>query len=302
MTERSESGRMGLIGLAGIASVTVAWWALALWPPPGGPPAWLLRTRAVCFNAGPNGLPDASGWMLLIGQPIGMLALLMSVWGDSVRAGLNRLARSGSGRVVLAGSAVFLLAGAAAAGVRVDRATVQPASFPEWDDAPPETYPRIDRPTPAFSLVDQEGAVVTMTRFAGRPVLMTFAFGHCEAICPMVVHQTTRAQRVLTEAAVKDGRPAPSLLVVTLDPWRDTPSRLGHLAEQWELPDDAFAVSGSVEDVNALLDALDVPRERNIQTGDIVHPGLVLLFDADGTLAYASTGGTSQIVALAERL
>ncbi len=300
---KTESGRTGLLGVAAIVTVTVAWWLLALWPPPGGTPEWLVRTRAVCFNAGPNGLPDRSGWILLIGQPIGMFGLLLAVWGDSVKTGLRRLSASNGGRLVLVGFMAFVTLGLGATSVRVNNANAQIATFPQWDgDVPPATYPRIDREVPSFVLVDQDGVAVTMDRFAGQVVLMTFAFGHCEAICPMVVHQTTRAHRALTKTAAAQGRAAPALLVVTLDPWRDTPSRLLHLARQWQLPKNGYAVSGTVDGVSDLLDALEVPRVRDTQTGDITHAGLVLLFDESGTLAYASTGGTAQVVALAERL
>jgi len=86
-----------MIGLVALLGITVAWWALALWPVEGVPPAWLERARAVCFNAGPSGLPDASGWLLLVGQPIGMLAVLMVIAGDAVRTGVRRALASPAG-------------------------------------------------------------------------------------------------------------------------------------------------------------------------------------------------------------
>jgi len=89
--------RGAMIGLVALLGITVAWWALALWPVEGVPPAWLERARAVCFNAGPSGLPDASGWLLLVGQPIGMLAVLMVIAGDAVRTGVRRALASPAG-------------------------------------------------------------------------------------------------------------------------------------------------------------------------------------------------------------
>ena len=35
----------------------------------------------------PTGLPDAGGWLLLIGQPIGMIGVLVAVWGAELRRG-----------------------------------------------------------------------------------------------------------------------------------------------------------------------------------------------------------------------
>jgi len=115
---------------------------------------------------------------------------------------------------------------------------------------------------------------------------MTFAFGHCKTICPLVVHESVRAQRVLADEARGEGGAGPVVLVVTLDPWRDTPSRLPHLSEQWELATDGLAVSGSVQAVTELLDGLDVQRQLDMATGDIVQPALVFLIDEDGRIVW----------------
>lgn len=130
-------------------------------------------------------------------------------------------------------------------------------------------------------------------------MLLTFAFGHCESVCPAVVHQAGEAVRVLKE---RQGEQAPTLWVVSLDPWRDTPSRLPQLHAQWMLPEGARALSGDPADVNAFLDALGVPRERDLTSGDIVHPTLLFLIDRAGRIAFASTGSMAQVLALSERL
>jgi cytochrome oxidase Cu insertion factor (SCO1/SenC/PrrC family) len=91
----------------------------------------------------------------------------------------------------------------------------------------------------------------------------------------------------------------PAVVVVTLDPWRDTPSRLPHLAEQWGLGSDAFVLSGAVEDVERVLDAWNVARERDLRTGDISHPALVYVVDRKGRIAYAANGDPELVAGLA---
>ena len=76
--------------------VTAAWWALALWPVADAP-AWLTRTRYVCFGVQESGLPDAGGWVGLIFAPLGMFGIVLIGWNAGVR-GLLRRARSGIGR------------------------------------------------------------------------------------------------------------------------------------------------------------------------------------------------------------
>jgi cytochrome oxidase Cu insertion factor (SCO1/SenC/PrrC family) len=86
--------------------------------------------------------------------------------------------------------------------------------------------------------------------------MVTFAFGHCEDICPIIVDHATRARR-------DEGAEQVPLLVVTLDPWRDTPDRLPSIAQLWELAADDRILSGSVDEVNAALDRWGVARVRD---------------------------------------
>ncbi|MDE2796615.1 MAG: SCO family protein [Gemmatimonadota bacterium] len=298
--------RGAMIGLFGLLAITIAWWALALWPVGGVPPAWLERARAVCFNTGPSGLPDASGWLLLVGQPIGMLAVLMVIAGDAVRAGLGRAFASPAGLLGIAGVVGVLLAGVVLAAVRVVGAPRDAEWLETASERVPASYPRLDRPLPkVMGLVDQHGQAFDWSRVAGRPALLTFGFGHCATVCPMTVMNARRVQdRFRAEGREMD------LVVITLDPWRDTPARLPALARQFHLSGgvegdedrvESYLLSGAVESVNAALDALQVARERVADTGDIVHPALVYLLDATGTIIYAASAHADLIEELARR-
>jgi cytochrome oxidase Cu insertion factor (SCO1/SenC/PrrC family) len=296
-------GGFALAALGFLLATTVAWWALALWPV-RETPEWLSRARQVCFAAGPSGLPDASGWLVLVGQPLGMLAVLMAMWGDSVRSGLRALGARTAGRAALAALVALLALAAGAAVLRVRSAAQDFAVALPGEELPPDTYPRLDRPAPELGLVDQRGERLDLARLRGRPALVTFAFAHCESVCPAVVRQTLEAKRRLEARAAAgeiDAQRVPRVVIVTLDPWRDTPSRLPHLAAGWELAEDAFVLSGPVEGVNAALDGWGVPRERDARTGEVAHPPLVYVVDASGRIAYASTGGAAALAELASR-
>jgi len=299
-----REGRVALFALGFLLGVTSLWWALALWPVPGETPAWLARARWVCFNVGDSGLPDAAGWLLLVGQPLGLGLVLAVGWGRALRDGFRELFASRAGRALLATVALCVALGATAAAVRVADATgFGAAPIAVADEPLPPTYPRLDRPAPALGLVDQQGAVLDLARLRGRPALVTFAFGHCETVCPALVQQVRSAQARLREQGSADSR-MPRIAVVTLDPWRDTPSRLPALAGSWGLSADAgaFVLSGDPADVNALLDRWNVPRDRDPTTGQLDHPALVYVLDADGRIAYASTGGSAALVELVSRL
>jgi len=128
---------------------------------------------------------------------------------------------------------------------------------------------------------------------------VTFAFGHCETVCPVVVRHARAAQE---NARVRNPELSPRLVVVTLDPWRDTPSRLPHLAKHWELGADSFVLSGEVEDVNAALDRWQIPRKRDESNGDVAHPPIVFVVDAEGRIAFGATAGAETISELLRRV
>ncbi|HEX6308134.1 MAG TPA: SCO family protein [Longimicrobiales bacterium] len=288
---------IALTGVITLFLVTAAWWALAFWPVQDGP-AWLERTRYVCFGVSGSGLPDGGGWVGLIGAPLGMLAMLAAGWWDGVR---QLVRRAHSSRLV---SALFvaLALGTAAlvlgAATRVQQARSR-AEVPELPgEVPPSTYPRLDRAAPPLTLVGHDGAAHSLADLRGRVVLVTFAYAHCETICPLVVKNVLTAQELLAADGV-----VPVVLVVTLDPWRDTPSRLPAMAQSWGLPaTDAWVLGGAVDDVEAVLDAWEVPRSRDLVTGEVTHPSLTYIIDAAGRIAYASTGGAAALVSLAQRL
>ena len=302
----TQAVRGAMAGLAALLVITVAWWALALWPVDGVPPAWLERARAVCFNAGPSGLPDASGWLLLVGQPIGMLAVLMVIAGDAVREGVGRAFGSPAGLLGVAGASGVLAAGVVLAAVRVAGAPHDAEWLEAASERVPASYPRLDRPLPEVAgLLDQHGETFDWGRVAGRPALLTFGFGHCATVCPMTVMNARQVQ----DRFRAEGREL-ALVVITLDPWRDTPARLPALARQFHLGSggegdeeriESYLLSGPVEDVNAALDALQVARQRVVDTGDIVHPALVYVLDASGTIVYAAGAHADLIEELARR-
>lgn len=294
MIRRQDVWPLG--ALAFLLLTTAAWWALALWPLPEEAAPWLLRTREVCFNTTETGLPHASGWILLIGEPLGMLAVLMLGWGGAVTGSVRRLRTSLGGLALLGVSAVLIVAGLGAAGVRVASAAAPEAALPDVSDVP-EGYPRLDRAGPVMpGLVDQAGAPFSLERLEGRPALVTFAYAHCATVCPLLVQGALEARAELR------GEVDLAVVALTLDPWRDTPARLPDMARGWKLESGDYAVGGDVAAVEAALDGWGVPRERDERTGEITHPALTFLVEADGTVAYASGGAPAQIVTLARRL
>lgn len=282
---RTPRPPLAAAALAGIIAITVAWWALALWPLGADAPAWIARTREVCFGAGRTSLPHAGGWILLIGEPIGMIAVLRIVFGDELREDLAALHRRPLGRLASGLTLLLLLSGLFATLRRVAAAQ---GGFAEPFVTATALPPRSDAPAPPLRLVREDGLRVRLEDLRGSWVLVTFAFGHCEEICPTIVQHARDARR-------EAGRPDIPLFVVTLDPWRDTPDRLASIAAAWQLAPGDHVLGGTVEEVTAMLDLWRIGRVRDVTTGDIGHGSTIAVIDPAGRLAWRLDGAPQRI-------
>lgn len=259
---------------------TLVWWGFAFLPLPSQPPAWLTSARAACFGATDQGLPEAQGWMLLVLAPATFLGAMLVLWGAELGASLRAAARSRAGRVGLAVLALVVALEASWVARRVQAAravTAWAEAMPDDGELPPD-YPRQSQPAPEVALVDQHRERVSLARFLGRPVVVTFVFAHCQTLCPLIVDTLKRAA---------PPGPGAEVLLVSLDPWRDTPGSLPGIAERWALPANFRILSSrAADEVLAVAGAYGVPFERDAVSGDITHPGLVFLIDPQGRLAY----------------
>lgn len=280
--------------LAVIIAITAGWWALALWPAADTAPEWLIRTRDTCFGTAETGLPDAGGWMVMTGPPLSMLLVLLAGWGRDVRAGLRWASETVPGQLILGSVAALLAAGIGGVAIRVRVADARPFATSTTEVVASQLNRLNDRPK-ALTLVDQAGDSVSLAQFAGRPVIVSFAYANCSTICPVIVNEVLNARDKL--AAQR-----PVVLIVTLDPWRDTPSRLPSIATKWGMTGDAHVLSGTPEAVERVLSSWRIPRARNEKTGDLTHPSLVYIVGPDGRIAYAINGSEAVIRAAVEAL
>jgi protein SCO1 len=256
---------------------TLGWWAFAFAPLPSDSPPWLTAARYACFGESGSGLPGAAGWMLLVLTPLSFLVAIVVLWSSELGDSLRRIVRSRVGHAVVAVFVIVALVETTwvAEKIRVARRMENASAMPSDVTATlPADYPRRSAAAPDFALVDQHGRTISLAAFKGRPVVISFVFAHCQALCPIVVE-------TLKRAAPHD------VVLITLDPWRDTVSTLPSIARQWQLPDSFHVLSAArVDDALRVVNAYGVPIERDEKSGDIVHPGLVFVVDADGRLAY----------------
>lgn len=261
---------------------TLFWWGLAFYPAGAEAPEWLAVARDVCFGTAPDsGLPNAAGWMVLILGPLSFVLVGLVTWPAELASALRGLAAGTPGRIALALTLAAVVAEGSWVARRLERAArldrVEYAN-PSREDLP-ANYPRGREPAADFALVDQHGATFRLSDHRDETILLTFAFAHCQTVCPVLVRQVLDVGKAFADRKFR-------VVILTLDPWRDTPKSLPFLAERWRLPANAHVLSGPVEDVTATLTQFRVPFERDERTGDVVHPALVYLIEPGGRIAY----------------
>ncbi len=288
--------RYVLAGLGLIVGATLCWWTFALVPIGRAAPEWIARTRYICFGTDVHGVPDAAGWLMLIAQPVGMLLALLIGWRDSARSLLHRAQRSRGARRSGAVAFVVILVIGALGAWRVGTLVAQRSRA----NAPIEGYSAMWRPAPPLELTDQFGATRSLHGMRGRTTFVAFVYAHCETVCPLVIADALNAQRLLGVDA--QGSLRTGVLLVTLDPWRDTPARLPHLAAQWHLPRNAYVLSGDTVEVERALERWQVVQLRDTQTGEVTHVPVIYVVDGSGVIRFSVTGGVRVLARLAERL
>ncbi len=259
----------------------MVWWGFAFLPLPSFSPDWVERARQVCFGLMSNGLHASYGWLLLLGAPFMMLSAILVLWGHEKKDMMGFLYKSPKAyRLVL----VFLILFVGEifwAGYKISKVFLIPQKTSDFYGVAGDlnNYSRLNQAAPFFELIDQNGKRISLDSEKGKVIYLTFAYAHCQTMCPALAHDVRQAVASL-------GEEKSSVFFVTLDPWRDTPTTLPSLMKQWELPSSSHVLSGSPEDVEKVLEAYHIPRGRDEKTGDISHPAIVYVIQPHGQIAY----------------
>lgn len=138
----------------------------------------------------------------------------------------------------------------------------------------------LPNPLPDFSLLDQMGQQVNADTFRGQWDLVFFGFTNCPDICPTTLQVLANAKRELVEAGAKT---LPRIVLVSVDPERDTPQLLGRYVDYFGA--DNLGVTGEIAGVTTLTAALGIYFEK-APTADggysVNHTAAVLVINPDG--------------------
>ena len=176
--------------------------------------------------------------------------------------------------------AVYLVVAVAAAGLGIlfgQRVSVPPAP----EQALVLTEPR---PLPNFSLTDHHGADFVPERLAGRWTFLFFGFTHCPDVCPTTLQTLARARAALADLPSPK---RPGVIMVSVDPLRDTPAQLAGYVPYFD--PEFLGVTGAEEALRPLTSSLGVaygytPADDG-QGYTVDHTAAIFLVDPAGRLA-----------------
>lgn len=132
----------------------------------------------------------------------------------------------------------------------------------------------------ALPLTDQAGKPARLDLYSGGPVLVTMFYGSCPHVCPMLISTIQRYELELTDA----GRARVRVLLVSIDPDRDTPAKLTEVAQRHRVDSARWTLSrADARDVRRLAAALNI-QYRQLPDGDFSHSTVITLLDGTGRI------------------
>lgn len=135
---------------------------------------------------------------------------------------------------------------------------------------------------PAFELVAQDGSPFRLADLRGRVAVVYIGYTFCPDICPLTMSLLAEAVDLLP-AEVRDGV---QVLMITADPARDTPERVGEYVGYF---DPTFlGVSGDPDAVHEALASWGIHPEHGPVSADgayaVSHPTRIYVFNREGLL------------------
>ncbi len=134
-------------------------------------------------------------------------------------------------------------------------------------------------------LTAQDGKSHGLDVYSGHPVLITMFYGTCPATCPLII-ETLRS---IEQATPPAQRSALRVLMISIDPERDSAASLSALAKsrrvdtsRWTL---ARTDAANVRDIAAVLNI----QYRQLPNGEFNHSTVITVLSPDGEIVRQSS-------------
>ncbi len=154
-------------------------------------------------------------------------------------------------------------------------------SAPAWPDSSPPAAASL----PGDSVLqlpglftDQSSRSFHLSARRGTAQLIGMFYGSCQSICPLLIESSV----AITRALEPEPRSRLRVLLVSLDPARDTPAVLAHVAREHRLDLSHWTLARADARVVRQLAAVLNIRYRQLEGGEFNHTSALILLDRDG--------------------
>lgn len=147
-----------------------------------------------------------------------------------------------------------------------------------------------------FTLTGADGKPFGSAQLAGRPYALFFGFTHCPDVCP-----TTLARLARLRTQLGKGANAFAIVLVTVDPERDTPSEMGRYAGLFGTP--VVALTGSQAAIDHVRGQFGVVARKVPEAAggySVDHTATVFLIDRGGKFEATISPGEGDPAALSK--
>ena len=137
-----------------------------------------------------------------------------------------------------------------------------------------------------IALQSSDGTSVALSELRGRPLLVTLFYSQCSSVCPMI---TARLQSIESQITARN-RHNVTILMISLDPGRDTPQVLASFKHEHHIEASNWIVArAAAGEVRALAAVLGV-RYRELPDHSFNHSAVIALIDRDGVIKARADG------------
>lgn len=133
-------------------------------------------------------------------------------------------------------------------------------------------------------LTDQNGKALRFLGGRGKPVVASMFYSSCQFVCPLIIDTLKKTERALPESE----RAGFEVLLVSIDPDRDTPEALARVAAKHRVDDPRWHLARAEKnDVRRIAAVLGV-QYKPLDDGEFSHSSALILLDAQGRIVARS--------------
>lgn len=145
---------------------------------------------------------------------------------------------------------------------------------------PDDSYYQLD-----VSLETHAGEKIAFDAFRGRPVIVSMFYGTCPHVCPVLISTIKEVGEQLPVAIRDELR----VLMISIDPERDTPAHLLELVERHNVDSTRWRLARTQPSQTRPLAAVLGIKYKALPDGEFNHTSAIILLDPQGREITRST-------------